>query len=690
MHFVPRTSLAAALMVPLMGLSLALSPQDGAPQSTMQDQSLGIPLKGPAPVDVFHPGRNQSGTPLYGGRVIVHSASLPKHMNYVTENSAYTRRMLREVHETLLVQDWEEHEMRPRLAKAWNTEAMLVLKEGAAGGFPMTTEVRVANPSQVEGAPEQVLAHVLYGRVQDAGSNWLVEATSVGHPLGDGGSLKVPKSAVDRIEKGAVFNFELRTGILWHPSEGHPAGSQILDVQDVEFSWSIYANSHVNCDEKRFQFEKVTRCEVIDDLRLRFFYEAQYAFAESTIGDSMTILPSHVYNLADPDNLAYNDDFTPEEQAEVINHSPHNALWIGLGPYRVVEWNDSFVEAVRFTDEAGKSLYFDEQNAGFVDTIRWRVIDDDETAMNALLNGELDFFERIKSEDYFGARTASADFTKNFYKGFKYGGSYGYTGWNMLRPQLKDLSVRKAIELSFDMEKYRLTNYKGLANRITGPFPFGAAAYNHDVKPRGVDVDAAIDLLDDAGWYDRDFDGVRDKNGVPLSITFSYPSGNDASKNFGLALQEALTELEIELKLEQLEWATFLDRIKKREFDACNLAWVPELESDPEQLWHSKWGAPDKESSNNSAVMDPIVDKLIAKGQKELDYGKRQEIWRELHAYLYEEVVPYLFMYNVPRKFAMNRKLRGFQVVAIDPGYVIRRWHYIDQSVAGTRKTLNR
>jgi ABC-type transport system substrate-binding protein len=88
--------------------------------------------------------------------------------------------------------------------------------------------------------------------------------------------------------------------------------------------------------------------------------------------------------------------------------------------------------------------------------------------------------------------------------------------------------------------------------------------------------------------------------------------------------------------------------------------------------------------------MDPIVDKLIAKGQKELDYGKRQEIWRELHAYLYEEVVPYLFMYNVPRKFAMNRKLRGFQVVAIDPGYVIRRWHYIDQSVAGTRKTLNR
>jgi peptide/nickel transport system substrate-binding protein len=183
---------------------------------------------------------------------------------------------------------------------------------------------------------------------------------------------------------------------------------------------------------------------------------------------------------------------------------------------------------------------------------------------------------------------------------------------------------------------------------------------------------------------------VRDKNGVALSITLSYPSGNDASKNFGLALQESLAELEIELKLEQLEWATFLDRIKKREFDACNLAWVPDLESDPEQVWHSKWGAPDVEGSNNSAVMDPNVDELIARGQKELDYNKRQVIWQELHRYLYEEIVPYLFMYNVPRKFAMSRKLHGFQVLAIDPGYVIRRWHYIDPKVAGTRKTLNR
>ncbi len=666
--------------------------EDAVEETVLADQSAGMPVRGPAPVDSFHPEGPSSSDPLYGGRVIVHQASLPKHMNYATENSSYTRRMLYETHETLLQQDWEEHDMRPSLAEAWSAEDMLVLSAGASAEVMALSQlVPVRNEGAAEGAPEQIERSVVYGVVTEEDGGWRVTAEAPGNPIAAVGSIVVPRDAVERVERGTVFHFRLRDGVLWHPTEGHPAGSQALDARDVEFSWSIYANPAVDCDEKRFQFEKITGCEVLDDLNLRFFYEGQYAFAEGTIGFSMTILPSHVYDLADPDNVAYEEEFTLEQQGEFINNHPANMMWVGLGPYRVTAWTDAYVEAERFADETGKSLYFDDARAGYVDTIRWRVIEDDETAMNALLNGELDFFERVKSEDYFGARTRSETFTEGFYKGFKYGGSYGYTGWNLFRPQLRDVEVRKAIELVFDFEAYRRENYKGLANRVTGPFPYSSAAYNHDVQARPVDPVQARELLDAAGWYDRDGDGVRDKDGVRLSIALSYPSGNDASKNFGQALQEVLAEeLQIELTLEQLEWATFLDRIKKRDFDACNLAWVPDLESDPEQLWHSKWGAEDIESSNHSGVQDPVLDELILAGQKELDFEKRQLIWQQMHERIYDEVVPYIFMYNVPRKFAMNKQLRGVQIVAPDPGYVIRRWHYVDPEVAGTRATLDR
>jgi ABC-type transport system substrate-binding protein len=167
------------------------------------------------------------------------------------------------------------------------------------------------------------------------------------------------------------------------------------------------------------------------------------------------------------------------------------------------------------------------------------------------------------------------------------------------------------------------------------------------------------------------------------------PSGNDASKNFGLKLQEALGELEIKVNMVQMEWATFLEKMKTRQFDGCNLAWVPSLESDPEQLWHSKWGEFDARGSNNAGVMDPKIDELIAAGQRELDFDKRQAIWREMHRYLYENVHPYLFMYNVPQKFALNRRFRGFQTLGIDPGYVLRRWH-LWEPTDKTRTTLDR
>ena len=433
----------------------------------------------------------------------------------------------------------------------------------------------------------------------------------------------------------------------------------------------------------------MTAGEIVDPLTVRFFYESQYAYATRAF-QSMTLLAGHVYDLADPDNPEYREHFTPSEQARHINENPHNQLWVGVGPYRVTQWTQQYVQAERFTDANGRCLYFDRDNAGYVDTIRWRYVDEDETAVNAMLNGELDYFERIKSADYFGARTSGAGFLDEYYKGYKYLGTYGYTGWNMYRPQLKELDVRKAIAMAFDFEGWKQTYYKGLCRQVTGPFPYSSAAYDHSVEPMPYDVDAAIDLLEEAGWYDRNGNGIRDKGGVELQIDFLMPSGNDASKDFGTKLQESLAELEIKVDIVQKEWATFLEDFKSRNFDCANLAWVPELESDPEQLWHSDYGKYEYRGSNNSGVMDPHVDELIVRIQRELDKGKRMTIMNEMHRYLYHEVQPYMFMYNVPRKFGFSKRFRGFQLFAIDPGYVIRRWYLWNPDEPGTRTTLDK
>jgi ABC-type transport system substrate-binding protein len=83
---------------------------------------------------------------------------------------------------------------------------------------------------------------------------------------------------------------------------------------------------------------------------------------------------------------------------------------------------------------------------------------------------------------------------------------------------------------------------------------------------------------------------------------------------------------------------------------------------------------------------DPQVNLLIEQGQRELDRAKRVEIWRAIHRRVYE-LMPYHFAYNVPRKFALDKNIRGFQSFAMRPGYSIRRWYY-PEGTAGTRPTL--
>ena len=112
---------------------------------------------------------------------------------------------------------------------------------------------------------------------------------------------------------------------------------------------------------------------------MRFFYESQYFGALSSLAEDLTLLPSHIYDLSDPDNPAHDPDATESEQAIAVNENPHNTMWVGLGPYRVTEWTQQWVQVERFDD------YFDQERAGYFDAIRWRYISDDSAAFQALL-----------------------------------------------------------------------------------------------------------------------------------------------------------------------------------------------------------------------------------------------------------------------------------------------------------------
>jgi len=215
-----------------------------------------------------------------------------------------------------------------------------------------------------------------------------------------------------------------------------------------------------------------------------------------------------------------------------------------------------------------------------------------------------------------------------------------------------------------------------------------SSAHNREVKRLEFDLARATELFAEAGWYDRDGDGVLDKDGKPFEIEMLILSGNVSAEVFGRMYQESLARVGARLKLTPVDPATYFKRVQERDFDAGMAGWtVDATENDPVQLWGSASAV--KGGANHAGVIDPKVDALIARGARELDDEKRWALWHELHRYLYEEVQPYFFREGPPRKFALNKAIRGVQFFKISPGYSVRRWFY-PAGTPGTRPTRER
>ncbi|MEZ4654930.1 MAG: ABC transporter substrate-binding protein [Candidatus Eisenbacteria bacterium] len=598
--------------------------------------------------DRFNPDKREA-KPALGGRVIQHIASEPPNLNFAIENSAVIRWIHFDIHAGLLSFNPATWKYDPELAEQYWIEDTVVKKGGRGDDN----------------------ANILYGTVTEDGTDYVVTS---GCPYNKSTETRIPMSEVESVQKGTVFTFKIRDGVYWHDGEKY-------DAEDALFSWEIYGNPNVDCDEKRYAFEEIVDAEIVDPLVVRYYYGKQYFLALQTFDLSFCQLPSHLYNLLDPTNKDYDPKASLEKQGTYINENPHNIDWVGLGPYQLVKWErGQYLEAKKFD----KFWNPDPAYSGYMDVLRWRHIDDDNLAFQALLNGEVDIFDRVKSEDFMGAATKDPAFTDKFYKAFTYTGSVGFTVWNTLQPQLSDPKVRTALAYAFDVKDWIRTNYEGLALPATySAFRLGPA-YNRDVKVLPYDIEKAQSLLTEAGWYDRDNNGIVDKDGEDLVIEVLMPSGNKASEKLLQKMQESYEKIGVKLTIQPYEWATFIEHLLDSDYDAANLAWVlSDIESDPYGSWHQAEADPNRRTSNYANFRDQQASDLIDQIRVELDPQKRYALEKQLHARIYE-LQPFLFGWNVPRKIAFNKDLRGVKLYKFDPGYRLRDMYY-EEGTPGTR-----
>ncbi|MBI4481018.1 MAG: hypothetical protein HY651_13450 [Acidobacteria bacterium] len=635
-------TVAVILLCSLL-LSCSLNPaESGAEPGAAGSTSLSLKknlsdgefqLIGRLKVDEFNDRATGKEIPAEGGQVVVRFNAEPETLStwlsiadaYSTYISSYY------VYDSLLWRDWESFELEPGLAERWTEEDIVVRKDG-----------------------KELRGDASYAGPGETGDVLLRTAA--------GDTMRLGPSEVQEVRKGVAFTFYLRRDVRFH--DGKP-----LTAADVKFSLDTIMNEDVDAVDARSQFVDLEGYELLDRYTIRVTFAKQYWEALLQLG-SLEILPKHIY---DWDDLQEKD---PKAFGKRFNESDYHRKPVGTGPYRFVRWDTGQQVVLERTDN-----YWNVKRVGYLDRIIFKFISDPVPALQALKNGDVNFIAGRLTGEQYDTEMSDPSFLRRFAKVEFYTPGFCYVGWNMRRPPFNDAKVRQAMAYgALDRKKFLEEVMHGHGIQTVAYQYFFGPAYDHSMESYPYDPLKAKQLLLEAGWYDHDGDGLRDKNGQPFRWEYLIPSGSDVRRRRAALMKENLRKLGIDMTIRELEWATFIQDVTERKFDACDLCWAQNIESDPYQLWHTSQA--EGRGSNYPGFGNAETDQLIEDSRRTLDDTARRKLFFRLDRILHEQQ-PYLFLYVIPELGAYDKRYRGVKFYKLRPGYDLTEW-YLPEEAGGS------
>jgi peptide/nickel transport system substrate-binding protein len=448
---------------------------------------------------------------------------------------------------------------------------------------------------------------------------------------------------------GLRMTFHLRRGVEF--SDGTP-----LTADDVLYTFDWVRNPAVNADRARAYLTKLTDVKKLDDHTVEFTFSEFYYLNFDTVA-SMSIMPRHFYGK-----------YTPDEFNE------KTGLLMGSGPYKLEDpagWTPGRpVELVRNERFWGVP--------GTFDRIRFNELQGEAAELVVYGNQEQDLI-RCVPEQY--KKLTSDPRIMSFSNKFEYDNMYGgyiYIGWNQLEKSdgketptfFADRRVRLAMTLLLDRERINQDVFLGYGTVASGPFAPNGKQSDPTIKPWPHDEQRSKKLLAEAGFADRNNDGViDDAKGVPFRFKLTYPSGNETTEKMVLLIKDNLARAGIVVEPDRVDWPVLVQKLTQSNFDAVTLGWSSVPESDPYQIFHSSQIA--GQGDNRTHYINHELDKVIEKARSTVDEAERMKHWHEVHRILHEDQ-PYTFLL-----FRKSLRLFNKRIQNIEPARIGLNFEYL-------------
>lgn len=423
-----------------------------------------------------------------------------------------------------------------------------------------------------------------------------------------------------------TYTFYLRKDVTWH--DGHP-----FTADDVVYSYHVIKNPNTNAPHLKVYYQSMDSVTKIDDYTVQFHYNEIYFLGLSICG-TMPVVPKHLV-----------EKYQDFEAGDFSRHP------IGTGPYKFESWQtNSKILLTRNEDYWGEKPE--------IRTIEFKIISDASIAFQILKKGDLDYSGLTSIQ--WARQTQSKKFDQMFYKLAYADPGYTYIAWNNGNAIFQDPRVRRAMTHLVDRKKIVDKIYFGLGKIIVGCFFPSSKQYNTTIQPLEFDPGKARQILKEAGWTDTDGDGVLDKDGKVFEFNFLYPASAKVHERIATILKEDLSKIGIVMHITRLEWAAFLDRITRRDFDATSLGWTAPFESDPYQVWDISQ-AEVKGSSNFISYKNVEASALLSQARIEFDEEKRNALYWKFQEIVNEDQ-PYTFMFNTPALVVVSKRFSNVKI----------------------------
>lgn len=447
---------------------------------------------------------------------------------------------------------------------------------------------------------------------------------------------------------GKVITLKLREDLVW--SDGDP-----LTAEDFLFTYNMNMAPN-NVVASRSPYDLMESVQTPDERTVVITFKEPYAPWLGTLWKG--ILPAHVLKPVFDQN------------GTIDNAEWNRAPKVGCGPFVFQEWESG--SFARFT---ANEQYW--QGRPILDEIFIRFVPDDASQIAALKAKDGDIGTFFAYSDVPDLEASGIKVVKAF-SGYNEV-LYFYMDPEKGHPALQDARVRKAIALATD--RGALVNDLLLGLTKPAATQWDNTPYvDPSIQPWPFDPEQAKALLDEAGWVDSNGDGVRDKDGVELTLDYGTTT-REVRRDTQAVFKDQLAAVGIKVELfnydSDIYFAGYQDGgpAATGQLDIFEYSTTTNFPDPDTADWLCSEIPSDENpaGTNWSALCDTELDELFKLQATQVDFNDRQQTFFKISKRIFENAF-LIGVWQDPDLFGISSRLLNVKISGVTPFFNIMEW----------------